>query len=418
MRVGEIVESTEPGSLKPLAGVRVLAVEQMQALPFATQLLAHLGAEVVKVEHPVHGESGRGSRPTVRDTDGNEVGATYLRNNLSKRSITIDLKADAGRELFVRLVPRFDVVAENYKPGAMQRMGLGYEALARVHPALVYLSISGFGNLVESPYGDWPAYAPIVEAMAGLYEANRRAVHDRPRIGVAGSLGDIGSSLFGAIGTLAALRQRDRTGEGQHVDIAMFDAMVAIADMIPFMWSMGVRGNVLERKRGATGIVDSFAARDGYFIVEVVREHQFERLARAIGQPGWISDPGLATRDLWAEKLESLIRPTIEHWAADKTKLEAARALCAHGVAAGPSNGPEDVIADAHVARHNMLIEVARPDGGDDLLVVGNPIKMSKMAEGPIARWPVLGGDTDLVLGTELGLSYEEISERRRRHVV
>jgi formyl-CoA transferase len=245
----------------PLTGVRILAIEQMQALPFATQLLARMGAEVVKIEHPVTGDSGRGALPAVKDIDGRSVGATYLRNNLDKQSIAIDMKAPEGRELIKKLVPRFDVVGENFKPGTMDRMGLGYKDLAPLHPGLVYVSVSGFGNLLPSPYGSWPAYAPIAEAWGGFYEYKREE-GTPPAVSPAGALGDIGSSLFAAIGLLAALRQRDRTGKGQHVDVAMFDAMVAMADIVPHFWSMGVRG-----KRRTPGIFDGFKAKDGYFVV-------------------------------------------------------------------------------------------------------------------------------------------------------
>ncbi len=255
MKLGEIRHGERAVWGKPLDGLRVLAVEQMQALPFATQLLAHLGADVVKIEHPVHGDSGRGSRPQINDRDGRAVGATYLRNNLSKRSLALDLKHAEGRAIFERLVPHFDVVAENFKPGTMQKLGLGYEALSRIHPRVVFVSISGFGNLAETPYASWPAYAPIVEAMAGLYEPNRRE-GEPPPVVVAGALGDNAAALYALIGTLAALRQRERTGRGQHVDISMFDAMVAMTDMVPFMWSLGEPPSAATA--GRTGIVGAF----------------------------------------------------------------------------------------------------------------------------------------------------------------
>ncbi|HEY4397541.1 MAG TPA: CoA transferase, partial [Acidimicrobiia bacterium] len=172
MKLGEVANADAQRYGKPLEGVRVLAAEQMQALPFGTQLMTRLGAEVVKVEHPVHGESGRGALPAMEDPQGRRVGATFLRNNLNKRSVGLDIKSERGRELFLELVPHFDVVAENFKAGAMARLGLGYEDVAKVDPRIIYLSISGFGNTVETPY-DWPAYAPIVEAMSGIYEYKR-----------------------------------------------------------------------------------------------------------------------------------------------------------------------------------------------------------------------------------------------------
>lgn len=400
---------------RPLDGVRVLAIEQMQALPFATQILAHLGADVVKVEHPVHGESGRGSRPQITDIDGRHVGATYLRNNLSKRSIGIDLKSDAGRELLIDLVPRFDVVAENFKPGTMERLGLGYAALAAVHPALVYVSISGFGNLVPSPYGDWPAYAPIVEAMAGLYEPIRRE-GEPPPVVVAGALGDNASALFAIIGTLAALRQRDHTGRGQHVDISMYDAMVCMTDMVPFMWSMGEPPSAATSNR--TGLVAAFAASNGHFVVAIFRDHQFEKLAELVGHPEWCEDPRFATREGWAEHRESVVRPALEAWAREHTKLEAARLLCAEGIPAGPSNLAPDIVADPHVAARRMLIEVPRPDGGDPMLLVGNPVKLSDAAEGPVRRFPSLGEHTDEVLRELLGLDDETLASLRAQGAI
>jgi formyl-CoA transferase len=415
MKAGDVFGEELLANGKPLDGVRVLAIEQMQALPFATQLLGHMGAEVVKVEHPRTGDSGRGSKPAVHDIDGEEVGATYLRNNLGKKSIAVALKHPDGIALIKKLVPRFDVVGENFKTGTMQRLGLSYDVLSKIHPGLIYVSVSGFGNLRPSPYREWGAYAPIAEAMAGFYES-RREPDEKPRVGPAGALGDIGSSLFATIGILAALRHRDRTGRGQYVDVAMYDAMVAMADVIPFFWSMGLRSRGTKGRRA--GVVDVFQARDGWFILQCVRPHQLEKLAHAVGHPEWLSDERLETGFGWTEHCEDLIRPGIEGWAKDKTMLEACMELNTQGVACGPCNGPEHVINDVHVRDHNMLIEVPRPDSDQDLLVVGNPIKFSESAEGPTHRWPTLGQDTDDVLRTDAGLSDDELKALRDQGVI
>ena len=408
------LDTTQAGGPRPLEGVRVLAIEQMQALPFATQLLAFLGAEVVKVEHPEHGESGRGSRPQITDRDGRRVGATYLRNNLSKQSVGIDLKHPEGVALVKRLVPHFDVLAENFKADTMDRLGLGYAALAAEHPALVYVSISGFGH-GPTPYADWPAYAPIVEAMAGLYEPNRKP-GEPPPVVVAGALGDNASALYAAIGTLAALRQRDATGRGQHVDIAMFDAMVAMTDMVPFMWSVGEPPSAATA--GRTGIVGAFQASDGHFVMAIFREHQFEALARLLGQESWCDDPRFATREGWAEHRESVVRPALEGWAASRGKLEVCSILCGIDIPAGPSNVAEDLVADPHVTRRNMLIEVPRPDAEQPMLVVGNPVKLSDASEGPVRRYPSLGEHTEVVLRETLGLETSEIESLARDGVI
>jgi formyl-CoA transferase len=393
----------------PLEGVRILAVEQMQAMPFCTQLLAHLGAEVVKVEHPRTGESARASAPRIRDADGRDVGATYLRNNLNKSSIGIDTRHPEGVALVRRLVPRYDVLAENFKPGALAKVGLGYADLAPLHPGLVYVSVSGFGNLGETPYNHWPAYAVVAEAMGGLY-GFRPEPGRAPNIGVAGALGDIGSGLFAAIGTLAALRQRDRTGAGQHVDVAMFDAMISLMDMVPFNPSIGIADNSL---RAWPGICDSFVARDGRFVLQIGREHQFERLAHAIGHPEWLDDPRFATREGWGRHLESVIRPAVESWARERTKLEAASALADEGVVAGPCFDAPDLLRDPHVQRHKMVLALERPDADRPLHVSGNPIKLSRSGERPVRRWPLLGADTERILRSDLGIDTAELERLR-----
>jgi formyl-CoA transferase len=398
----------------PLAGVRILAVEQMQAMPFATQLLAHLGASVVKVEHPLHGEAGRGAAPSLRDRDGREVGATYLRNNLGKRSIGIDLKHPEGAALLRRLVTRYDVVAENFKPGTMERLGLGYDTLAALHPGLIYVAVSGFGSLLPTPYGAWPAYAVVAEAMGGFYSF-RPEPGRRPNIGVAGALGDIGSALFAAIGTLAALHGRRESGRGRRVDVAMMDAMIPLMDMVPFNPSIGIEDDSLA---AWPGICSSFEARDGLFVLQVAREHQFERLADAVGHPEWRSDPRLARREGWRDHLETLIRPGVEGWARGLTKLEAARALAEAGIVAGPCYDAGDLARDPHVRDHQMVLEVERPDGGPPLRVAGNPIKLNDAEPTAPARWPTLGEHTDEVLREDVGLEDAELARLRAQGAI
>ena len=392
----------------------MLAAEQMAALPFATQLLARLGADVVKVEHPTHGESGRGATPGVTDPQGRHVGATFLRNNLNKRSVGLDLKAPEGRDLFLRLAPRFDVVCENFRAGTADRLGIGYEAVAAVHPEVVYLSVSGFGNDPASPYMDWAAYAAIVEGMSGIYEY-KRAPGRPPTANPVGALGDISSALFGVVGVLAALRQRDRTGRGQYIDIAMLDATVAMTDIVTNFFSMGIGAEV----DAGVGIVETFAAGDGHVVLQVVREHHFAKLAQVVGHPEWLEDDRLTTRAGWLDHLEDVLRPGIEGWAADLTPLEAVEALAAEGIAAGPSQTSADIVADEHLAVRNMLVEVPRPDGVDrPVLVPGNPVKLSATAEGPETRPPWLGEHTDGVLGEELALDADAIASLRDRGVV
>lgn len=373
-----------------------------------------MGADVVKVESVKGGDLGRGSQPGITDPEGRMVGATYLRNNLNKKSICVDLKSDEGRQIILDLAPKFDIVAENFKGGALTRMGLGYEDIAVVHPGVVYLSVSGFGNTVATPYDGWPAYAAVAEAMSGIYDYKLEPGRP-PMVSPVGALGDIGTALFGTIGILAALRHRDRTGQGQYIDVAMFDAMISMTDLVTNFWSLGLRP---EPGQGLAMILDGFEASNGWFIIQVGREHEFERLANLIGKPEWLTEERLSTRAGWREHMDDLLRPGVKEWAADKTNVEACQALAAAGVAAGPCLTAQQVIDDPHVAARHMLVEIPRPDGGDPVLTPGNPIKMSKMSEGPDVRMPWLGEHTNEVLAGELGFDEETIEQLRANRVI
>lgn len=413
MHLGDIANADAAPFGKPLDGVRVLALEQMQALPYATQLLARLGAEVVKVEAPGRGDLGRGSLPAMTDPDGHRVGATFLRNNLSKRSICIDLKSDEGRRLVLDLAPHFDVIAENSKAGSMARLGLGYDDIASVAPKAIYVSVSGFGNTVPTPYQSWPAFAPVIEAMSGIY-ALKQVGDEPPLVAPVGALGDIGAGLYAVIGTLAALRHRDATGEGQHVDIAMLDAVVAMTDIVMNFWSMGLPSGT-----PAALIMHGFRAADGWFVLQVGREPQFAALCELIGRPELVDDERFADRRGWVDHLEDTLRPAIEAWASTMTRTEACDALAAAGLAAGPVLVDAEVVADPHLAARDMAVEVPRTDDVDQpVLVPGNPVRMTKVAMGPESRVPWLGEHTDDVLRTELGLTADRLAALREAGVI
>lgn len=396
--------------MMPMEGVRVLAVEQMIAAPWATQFLARLGADVIKVEHPTEGESGRGAVPRVTDASGRAVGATYLRNNLNKRSIGVDLKR--GADVVLDLAEHCDVFVENFKAGTLDRLGLGYDKVSARNPRIVYVSVTGFGNATPSPYRDWPAYAAIAEAMSGIYEWTREPGRQHV-LNPVGGLGDIGSGMFAALGILAALRHRDLTGEGQHVDVSMFDTMVAIADVVPSLSSLGITPE--NRMPGA--ILTTFAAADGSVVAQVSREHQFERLAGLVGHPEWVGDPRFATRQGWIDHLETVIRPTVEAWSRTLDRLTVTSALAEAGIPAGPCNRPEDVLADPHLNERGMLVRFESADG-QTYVVPGNPVRMSKVVPPADRPSPVLGAHTEEVLRELLGADAAAIAALRDRGAI
>jgi crotonobetainyl-CoA:carnitine CoA-transferase CaiB-like acyl-CoA transferase len=282
----------------------------------------------------------------------------------------------------------------------MAKLGLGYDALRTARPDVIFVSVSGFGS-GDSPYADWPAYSAIVEAMSGIYEYTRRP-DESPRANPVGALGDIAAALFATIGVLAALRWRERTGEGQCVDIAMFDATVAMTDIVTNLASLGQE----RMPYPPPFILDTFRAADGWFVMQLVREHQFARLAEVIGHPEWASDARFATRAGWGEHFASVIRPAVEAWAASLTKVEAATQLTAAGVAAGPCLAPPEVIDDPHLRGRRML---TRLDTG--AIVPGNPVKLSAVDEHPDGPLPGVGEHTASVLRDELGLTGDEIAD-------
>ena len=353
----------------------------------------------------------------MTDPNGKRAGATFLRNNLDKRSIGIDLKQPAGPR------PRAGSGAalrrrrrELQGRRAAASWASATRTCARRTRRSIYLSVSGFGNLIESPYDSLGRLRGRGGGDVGDLRAQPSRTTRSPVVGPAGALGDISSALFAVIGVLAALRHRDRTGEGQYVDISMFDSMVAMTDVVTNLWSMGER-----KGTGRAPHQRPVPRADGWFVAQVGREHQFDRLAELVGG----ARVARATRGSrpgpdGASTSTTVIRPAVEAWAADKTKLEAAHAMNAEGIAAGPVNSAEDVIADPHLeAREHDRRGAPLRRRLDPYLLPGNPVKLSKVAEGPETRVPWVGEHTDEILRSELGLPADEIgAAARRRRII
>ena len=294
MKLGDVANEGAAGYGKPLDGVRVLAAEQMQALPYATQLLARLGADVVKVEHPTMGDSGRGSSPFMLDPDGRKVGATYLRNNFNKRSVGIDLKAARGPGAVPRPGRRTSMWwPRTSRPGRSSAWASATRSSPSATPGRSTCRCRGSATRARTGTG-----RRTPRSSRPCRASTHYKTPDGPPTTIpVGALGDISSALFAVIGILAALRHRDRTGEGQHVDIAMLDAMVAMTDMVTNFWSLGARPDPDK----PLGIIC-----EGFRVLRRLRrqrrscrEHQFAKLADLIGKPEWHDDPRFADRYGW-----------------------------------------------------------------------------------------------------------------------
>jgi formyl-CoA transferase/CoA:oxalate CoA-transferase len=388
----------------PLAGVRVLDLTRFLAGPFCTMLLADYGADVVKLE----AREGREFRPPglTRDT------YFFLSSNRGKRSMTLDLRSPGGRELFLRVLPCFDVVVENFRPGVMEAWGLGAEALLERSPRLIYCGLSGFG--ADGPYRDRPGFDQIAQGMSGFMSVTGTPESGPTRAGIA--IGDLLGGLFAAHGVQLALLARERTGRGQVVNTSLLEAMIGV-----LTWSAGMYFESGEAPGPAgqhhpmSAPYGRFRARDGYLNIAAAKDSMWEALARTLDREAWLEDPRfanpltrLAHRDeLSAEIEKALGEADVAHWV---ERLNAA------GVPTGPVLDLEQVFRDPQVLAREMLVELPHPEVGR-FQTTGLPVKLSA-TPGRIERRPPLHGEhTNEVLG-ECGLSPAEIEGLRRSGLV
>lgn len=401
---------------RSLEGLRVLAVEQFMAGPLGSMLLADHGAEVIRIERPGVGEISRHVNRFPVGKGGQLVSTTTLRLNRNKKGITLDLKKERGREILRELARVSDAVWENLSAGAMDELGLGYRHLREVNPSLIYVSISGFGHtdLYPGPYWQRPAYDMVIQAMGGLMYMPGE--EEDPPMWLGFQLADMYPSILAVCGLLMALHQRTKTGLGQHVDIAMYDAAVALNERAIALHSF--LGQAPARGQGVfTAQLGVFEARDGYLVIGVVTQPNWPKLCRIIRREDLLEDQRLATPELRARHLRELLRPAIEGWTKGKTKDEAVRLLLEQDIPAGPVQRADDLFQCPQVRARRMLVEFDDPVAGP-VALAGNPIKMSLMEELPPSPPPLLGQHTQEVLSRLLNLSPAQIEALRAEGVI
>ncbi|MCW3992865.1 MAG: CoA transferase, partial [Candidatus Bathyarchaeota archaeon] len=370
---------------------------------------ADMGAEVIKLEIPGRGDDSREFPPFM----GGES-LYYVNLNRGKRSITLNLKHSEGRSLFLELVKRCDVLLENFRPGTMERLGLGYEHLRRVNPRLIYASISGFGR--TGPYRSRPGYDIIGQAMGGLLSITGWPESPPTRVGTA--IGDILSALFCCIGILAALRVRGRTGRGQLVDVALVDSVFASLENIPQKFF--VDGEVPTRIGNRYEFIypyDSFRAADGWAIIGIANDTMWRRFVDASGMAALGADERFASNPRRIENHGSL-KPIIEGWTSSRRVDDIVGLLTEHGIPACPIYSVRDVVEDRHIAEaREMVVEMEQPSVGM-VKLLGCPVKMSETRPAPKGPAPALGEDTEEVLRELLGVSTAGIEALRRKGVL
>jgi formyl-CoA transferase len=388
----------------PLLGIRVVDLSRVLAGPFCTMLLGDLGADVIKIEQPAGGDDTRAWGPPWAAGQS----AYYLAINRSKRSLTLNLKHEQGRDLLLRLVEQADVVIENFKVGDLDKMGLGYEHLREVNPRLVHCSISGFGP--DGPYASRPGYDFIAQGMGGLMSITGEQDGEPQKVGVA--VTDVATGLFACVAILAALRHRDQTGEGQHVDVSLLESVVAL--LVNVSSSYLLTGKTPGRYGNAHPNVVPyrlFQASDRGLIVAAGNDRQFSALCNVVGRPDLAEDPRFRTN---ADRIANreLLEPILSEIFATRPADYWTDALLAVGVPTGPVNSVADVFSDPQVLARQMLIELEHPTIGT-LRQAGSPFKLSKTPAAPRRHPPLLGEQTDEILRELLSLEPVEIARLR-----
>ncbi len=391
-----------------LSGLRVLDFSRVLAGPFCTMLLADLGADVIKVEHLARGDDTRAWGPPWLGEGDDAQSAYFLSVNRNKRSLTLDIKTPGGQDLARRLAAKSHVVVENFKAGQMASFGLGYDDLRAINPALVYCSITGFGQ--TGPYRDRPGYDYVIQAMSGLMSIT--GPEDGPPYKVGVAISDVFAGLFAATSILAAVRQSERTGQGQSIDVALLDAQIAA--LVNVASNFLVSGQTPPRFGNQhPNIVpyQTFRASDGEFVVAVGNDGQFARLCEVIGRPDLRDDPRCATNPARVEHRAWLI-PLLQAVFARRPAAEWVDRLLAAGIPAGPINTIPAALGDPHVAARGLVHEIDL-QAGEVLRLIGPPVRMAPDAAEVRTPPPRLGEHTDEVLRDVLGLDAEAIAAYR-----
>lgn len=403
-----------------LTHLRVLDLSRILAGPWCSQLLADLGAEVIKIERPGAGDDTRAwGPPFLYGANGEDVGdaAYFLCANRNKKSVTVDFTKPEGQELLRSLAIKSDIVVENYKVGGLKAYGLDYESLKEINPRIIYCSITGFGQ--DGPYAARAGYDFLIQAMGGLMSITGRKAGEPgagpQKVGVA--LTDILTGLYGSVGILAALAHRERTGVGQHIDMALMDVQVAcLANQAMNYLVGGAAPEALGNSHPNIVPYQDFPTADGHMIVAVGNDAQFRRLCCALGAPALGTDQRFSNNRSRVQNRVELIalltQLTMARSTADWVGL-----LDAEGVPCGPINNLDAVFEDPHVKARGLKIDLPHPASGK-APSVANPIRLSETPISYRSAPPVLGADTEEVLTSILDIHVERIAELERLGIV
>ncbi|WP_293663258.1 CaiB/BaiF CoA-transferase family protein [uncultured Phascolarctobacterium sp.] len=395
-----------------LDGVRVLGIEQQVAAPYCTMMLADQGAEVIKVERAGSGDSAREMAPILKNGE-NTTSGYFMRFNRNKKSVTVDFSKPEGIEILKGLIAKSDIIVENFKPGMMEKFKLGYDVIREINPKGVYVAISGFGRLPkkQGPFAKRTAYDIVAQAMGGLMHLAGQVDGPPTWLGVA--IGDVGTGVFAANAALLGYIKALKTGQGEFIDVAMYDCMIALAERAHNVYSF--TGKILSR--GPDPLIcpwGPFEAKDGYVALIVPTQAMWVKFCKAIKREDLINEE-LDSGPKRAAKINMLM-PIIKEWMADKTKNEVCEILMAEGLPCGPVQNSQDVFNCPHVKAREMFVTIPDTVMGE-VTVVGSPYKLD--GEEPIyGAVPQLGADNDEILSQLLKYDENKIAELKTKKVI
>ncbi|HUO93353.1 MAG TPA: CoA transferase [Rhizomicrobium sp.] len=373
----------------PLNGVVVIDMTRVLAGPYAALLLAEMGARVIKVEPPRHGDDSRAIGPFLKTPSGKAKSGYFMSINRGKESIALDLKAESDRAIFEQLLARADVVLENYRGGTMEKLGYGYETLKERFPKLVYAAVSGFGH--TGPYATRPAYDMVVQAMGGIMSLTGHPGSPPTRVGT--SVGDLVAAVYAALGIVTALYDRKTTGKGMKVDISMLDCQVAfLENAIARYVATGHVPGPLGARHPSIAPFAVYATKDSHIVIAAGTDGLFKRVAEVIGRPALATDARFRSNHDRVENADAL-QAELEAALAGRTAEEWLALLEEAGVPHAPLNNVADVMADPQVAARNMIVTADDPDLGP-IRMQGNPVKLSAYDD-PATREPAPDLDED-----------------------
>jgi len=400
----------------PLTGFRVLDLSRILAGPWASQMLADLGAEVIKIERPGSGDDTRGwGPPYMPDQSGNVTSeaAYFHAANRGKQSVCIDMSQPAGQQLIQQLAAHCDVFIENFKVGGLKKYGLDYESMERINPELVYCSITGFGQ--SGPYAERAGYDFMIQAMGGMMSVTGEADGQPMKIGVA--LADVLTGLYASNAIQAALIHRQNSGAGQYIDMALLDVQVAtLANQAMNFLASGVSPQ--RRGNSHPNIVpyQAFQTGDGHIILAIGNDAQFERFCKLAGRGELAADARFRSNSDRVRYRDALV-PQVATIMLQKSSADWLEALNAEGIPCGPINNIEQVFADPQVQHRGLQLELDHPDAGK-VASVANPIKMSLTPVEYDRAPPLLGQHTDEVLTRLLGMDAQEVSRLKQDNII